>query len=94
MPYIPEDDSPLDPEGKPGNIVGLPSNPPTGLSPSELAAILAAQGQRVVSEEVAALELARRRRRGGAVLSPPDALASARPSSAASRRTSPERGRR
>lgn len=93
MPYIPEDDTPFDPEGKPG-IVGLPSNPPSGLSPEELAALLAAQGQRVVSEEVAILELARRRRRGGVSPLPPDAPASSRPSSAASRRTSPERGRR
>ena len=94
MPYVPapENDNPFDPEGKP-NIVGLPSNPITGLSPEELTALLAAQGERVVSEEVAALELARRRRRGGAPL-PPDAPASARPSSAALRRTSPERGRR
>lgn len=94
MPYVPapDDDTPFDPEGKP-SIVGLPSNPPSGLSPDELSALLAAQGQRVVSEEVAILELARRRRRGGSPL-PPDAPAFARPSSAASRRTSPERGRR
>ncbi len=93
MPYVPDGDQ-LDDEGKPGFGITLPSNPIVGLSPDELAAQLAARGERVVTEEVAALELARRRRRGGAFLSPPDAPASARPSSAASRRTSPERGRR
>jgi hypothetical protein len=96
MPILPQEDLEIiaDDERPRGSGVILPTNPTTGLSPDELRSLLAASGERLVTEDQAAVEFARRRRRGGVILSPPNTSASARPSSAATRRARPERGRR
>jgi hypothetical protein len=63
MPFVPEDDldDPAERPGGPRPI--LPTNEAGGLARDELAAALAARGQRVIGEAEAAVELARRRRR-------------------------------
>jgi hypothetical protein len=66
MPYIPPKElDTADREETSFGGITLPTNQVGGLSAAELAEALAASGQRIVSAEQAATELARKRRRIG-----------------------------
>jgi hypothetical protein len=65
MPYLPPLEDSIDPEGKPPEmgVPGLPTLTLGNLSPQELAAELAARGQKLQTQSEAETNLARQRRR-------------------------------
>lgn len=61
MPYLPPEENEDDGSNKPGSL--LPNQNIGGLSPDELAAELAARGQKILSATEATTIIQRRRRR-------------------------------